>query len=71
MSPRKVLTEDVWKTIFDSVYDGPQFKSQSILINKIYNVINHINCFKREERYKLFSGFGTNKYMFKIKIYGK
>ena len=45
-SPDINLTEDVWKMISDSVYDGSQFKTKEILINKIDNVINHINCFK-------------------------
>lgn len=58
-SPDLNITEDVWKLISDSVYDGPQFKSKDILINKINIVINDINRFRREEIRKLFCGFTT------------
>jgi len=42
-SPVMKITEDVWKLLSDTVYDGPAYQNNASLLEKIDNVITNIN----------------------------
>ena len=53
---RHKYIEDMWKTISDMVYDGPQYLTTSDLHKKIVQVISVINSTKRDPILYLTSG---------------
>jgi len=46
-SPDLNITEEVWKLLFDLVYDGPQYQNKASLAKRIKDVITEVNQRKR------------------------
>ena len=48
-SPNLNIVKDCWKTISDLIYDGKQFINKEDLLQKITNVIFHLNQYQRQK----------------------